>query len=219
MTFTAYSFIALPLWCVFFALYFILRDARLMRESLLAKCAGSFLAVGSAGLSVWLAGDSLKGQRPALFVAFFVLCMAADALLEITFVPGMLLFGAGHICLCVWLLGTAGFFPWWAWLLWIALVGCAAFLFRKELSTLGALLPAFLGYAAVLSLTLTGGLLRLHDPSLPGGLLVPLGCLCFFVSDMMVAKMEIGDRPDSWQKPVMLLYWLALYLLSSPCWP
>ena len=45
MSFGLYSLLALPLWGTQFALYFILRRAGLSRESLAAKCAGSFLAV------------------------------------------------------------------------------------------------------------------------------------------------------------------------------
>ena len=45
-----------------------------------------------------------------------------------------------------------------------------------------------------------------------------IGALCFFVSDMMVAKGELSGLPPKFQKPVMLLYWAALYLLSWPLW-
>ena len=56
-----------------------------MEESLIAKCAGSFLAVGSAGLALALQGDNPLAR--AVFW-FFVLCTLADALLELAFVPG-----------------------------------------------------------------------------------------------------------------------------------
>ena len=45
-----------------------------------------------------------------------------------------------------------------------------------------------------------------------------LGTLCFFVSDMMVAKSELSGLDPKWQKPIMLLYWGALYLISWAFW-
>ena len=101
MGFLLYSIFALPLWCSSFALYFILRRAGLMCESLIAKCAGSFLSVASAGIGYCVIYGEPPLAHPGFW--FFVLCTAADALLEISFVPGMLLFGAAHACLIVWL--------------------------------------------------------------------------------------------------------------------
>ena len=83
---------------------FFLRSAGRERESLIAKCAGSFLAVGSAGLALHLAGENPFSQ---VVFWFFLLCTIADALLEISFVPGMLVFGAAHVCLILWLWGLA----------------------------------------------------------------------------------------------------------------
>ena len=94
MSLALYSAFALPLWAALFALYFILRRAGLMGESLIAKCAGSFLAVASAGLALCLRGENPLAQWAFWF---FVLCTGADALLEIRFVPGMLLFGGAHV--------------------------------------------------------------------------------------------------------------------------
>ena len=76
-----FSCMALPLWAAIFALYFLLRrDRRTMRHSLIAKCAGSFLAVSSAGLAL-----CLRGENPLChgIFWFFVLCTIADALLEL----------------------------------------------------------------------------------------------------------------------------------------
>ena len=57
-----YSCIALPLWAAQFALYFFLRSAGRMKESLVAKCAGSFLAVGSAALGLLSQGELPSGD-------------------------------------------------------------------------------------------------------------------------------------------------------------
>lgn len=213
MDLLTYSVFAIPLWVAQFALYFYLRSARRMRESLLAKCAGSFLAVGSAGFALRLAGENPFAQ---VIFWFFLLCTAADALLEISFVPGMLVFGAAHVCLIFWLWGLSS--PtWWSLALWVAVYILTAVLFRKELPTLGKLTAPFLLYPVLL-----GGSLALAAP-LPftaGARWWPvaLGCLLFYVSDMLVAKNQLSRWPDKWQKPIMALYWAALYLISMGLW-
>ena len=213
MTLLAYSLVALPLWAAQFALYFFLRSAGRERESLIAKCAGSFLAVGSAGLALHLAGENPFSQ---VVFWFFLLCTAADALLEISFVPGMLVFGAAHVCLILWLWGLSS--PaWWSLALWVGVYVLTAVLFRKELPTLGKLTVPFLLYPALLGGSLA---LALPLPFLAGKALWPvaLGCLLFYVSDMLVAKNQLSRWPDKWQKPIMALYWGALYLISTGLW-
>lgn len=211
--FLIYSCIAIPVWVAQFALYFFLRRAGRMKESLAAKCAGSFLAVGSAALGM---AFSQEGPGTPWVFWFFVLCTIADALLEISFVPGMLVFGAGHVCLILWLWGLAT--PsWWSLALWVAVYILTAILFRKELPTLGKLTAPFLLYPALL-----GGSLALGLPLVfllgwewwP----VALGTLLFYISDMLVAKNQLAHWDDKWQKPIMALYWGALYLISMGVW-
>ena len=211
--FLIYSCIAITVWVAQFALYFFLRRAGRMKESLAAKCAGSFLAVGSAALGM---AFSQEGPGTPWVFWFFVLCTIADALLEISFVPGMLVFGAGHVCLILWLWGLAT--PsWWSLALWVAVYVLTALLFRKELPTLGKLTAPFLLYPALL-----GGSLALGLPLVfllgwewwP----VALGTLLFYISDMLVAKNQLAHWDDKWQKPIMALYWGALYLISMGVW-
>ena len=211
--FVLYSCIAIPVWVAQFALYFFLRRAGRMKESLAAKCAGSFLAVGSAALGM---AFSHEGPGTPWVFWFFVLCTIADALLEISFVPGMLVFGAGHVCLILWLWGLAT--PsWWSLALWVAVYILTAILFRRELPNLGKLTAPFLLYPALL-----GGSLALGLPLVfllgwewwP----VALGTLLFYISDMLVAKNQLAHWDDKWQKPIMALYWGALYLISVGLW-
>lgn len=208
-----YSLCALPVWGAVFALYFILRRAGLMRESLIAKCAGSFLSIASAGLGLYLNGTQPLTE-PVFW--FFVLCTAADALLEISFVPGMLLFGAGHVCLIIWLWGLAPA-GWAGLIIWLTAYGGAAWLFRRELPKLGRLLLPFCLYPALLGGSLALGLCLPFTADI-GLWPVALGTACFFVSDMMVAKGQLSGLDPKWHKLVMVLYWAALYLISTALW-
>lgn len=213
MTLLTYSAFAIPMWVAQFALYFCLRRAGMMKESLIAKCAGSFLAVGSAAFALAAQGGVVT--IPLVFW-FFVLCTIADALLEISFVPGMLVFGAAHVCLVLWMWGQ-GSPTWWSLALWIALYLLTAVLFRKELPTLGKLTGPFLLYPALL-----GGSVALAVP-LPFLLgerwwPVAIGAVLFYISDMLVAKNQLAHWDKKWQKPIMALYWGALYLISIGLW-
>ena len=211
--FLIYSCIAIPVWVAQFALYFFLRRAGRMKESLAAKCAGSFLAVGSAALGM---AFSQEGPSTPWVFWFFVLCTIADALLEISFVPGMLVFGAGHVCLILWLWGLAT--PsWWSLALWVAVYVLTAILFRKELPTLGKLTAPFLLYPALLGGSLA---VAVPLPFLLGAKWAPVavGAVLFYVSDMLVAKNQLSHWDKKWQKPIMALYWGALYLISVGLW-
>ena len=64
MTLLTYSAFAIPLWVAQFVVYFYLRRAGMIKESLIAKCAGSFLAVGL----------HRPGRRPAGALGVLVLC-------------------------------------------------------------------------------------------------------------------------------------------------
>lgn len=213
MTLLTYSAFAIPLWVAQFALYFYLRRAGMDKESLIAKCAGSFLAVGSAAFASIAQGGVL--EVPLVFW-FFVLCTMADALLEINFVPGMLVFGAAHVCLILWLWGLAT--PsWWSLVLWLGAYGVTAVLFRKELPTLGKLTVPFCLYPALLGGSLA---VAVPLPFLLGAKWTPVavGAVLFYVSDMLVAKNQLSHWDKKWQKPIMALYWGALYLISVELW-
>lgn len=216
MNLPVYSLLALPLWAALFALYFILRRAKLMKQSLIAKCAATFLAAGSAGLALYQTHPGLRVlmTRPVLW--FFGLCLVADALLEISFVPGMLLFGAAHVCLILWLL-ELGHIALLSVIIWVISYALTAWLFRRELPTLGKLTVPFLLYPALLGTSLALGLAL---PITTGWDWWPLalGVLCFYVSDMMVAKGQLSNLSPAWEKPAMVLYWGALYLIAVPLW-
>lgn len=218
MNFVLYSCFALPPGAALYTLYFILLKAGLHRESLIAKCAVTFLSVASAGFAVCLKGGNPLAE-PAFW--FFVLCTGADALLEIRFVPGMLLFGGAHFCLIVWMVemvsGGGNQMVWTSVVVWLPIYTFTLILFRKELQKLGRRRLPFCLYSALLSASFALGL---TVPFVAGEtyLTLALGILCFYVSDMMVGKATLSSLPRWCQKPTMGLYWGGLYLISAALW-
>ena len=214
MTFTVFSALALPLWAAIFALYFILKKESLSRESLIAKCAGSFIGVSSAAAAL-----CIGGQNPLLSLVFWflVLCTAADALLEISFIPGMLLFGAAHICLIWWLITLLP-----PTLVSVAIFAFAGggmiFTFRKKLRKLGKTSVPFVLYGLNLSALL--GIALPVPFALGGGYwCVSAAAVLFVISDLMVAAGQFGlELSPKLDRLVMLLYWGALYLFSAALW-
>lgn len=213
MNFPIYSCFALPLWAAIFAIYFTLRRAELMKESLIAKCAGSFLAVGSAAFAF-----TVKGENPFTHVIFwfFVLCALADVLLELSFAVGVVAFGAGHVCLMLWLWAQRE--PSWVNLaVWAAGIAAGVLLLLHDIKKFGRLAPLGVVYVAALSGSLALALpLPLYLGS--GYIAVAAGTLCFFISDMMVAKLQVKKLSGAAQKAIMVLYWGALYLISAGLW-
>lgn len=214
MTLALYSIFALPLWAAMFALYFILRRHKLLRQSLIAKCAGSFLSAASAAFALYTRGEDPSAR---FILLFFLLCTLADALLEISFLPGMALFAVAHVCLIL-VLWRAYPPTLWTALVWAAAIIAALILFRRELPRMGVTAVPCCLYVGILSGTLA---LCLPTPFLQGGLgcwCLAVGALCFFISDLMVAKSEFSGLGDKHQKLIMLLYWAALYLISAALW-
>ncbi len=233
MSLLFYSCFAVPMWCAMFALYFLLRKNRLHKISLIAKWAGTFLAAGSVLFGLVSRVDleqfpeNLVGVLLCPYLWFALLCGLADVLLEVKFIPGMALFALAHGCLIIALFPTAS--KKWGLLVWVLAMAAAVIIFRKELPKMGKLaIPACL-YVAVLScslaLALPGPFLWWNNKTLAfrgARICVAFGTLSFFISDMMVAKQEFGGmdrrKKEAMQKPIMLLYWLAQYLIAASVW-
>lgn len=213
------SALILPIWGAFYALYFILRKHRLYKESLIAKCGGTLVAVSSVALALTSgkAGEG-GGENPltSLLFWFFLLCAVADVLLELQFLVGMLVFGAGHVCGALWLYQQVAPTR-WSFVLWVVALGICFALFHKELPKLQSKAVPFCLYGAVLSALLA---LALPAPFTDGPACWPIGigALLFFISDMMVAKGYFSKWGERFQKGIMLLYWGALFFLSTGLW-
>jgi len=226
MSFWKVSFLALPAWAAFFVLYFRLKRRRLKMEAILAKCAGTFLAF--AGTVVWC-WTFQRWDVGGLLALFFGLCMIADGLLEVRFIPGMICFAAAHGVLTWRYLALLpptslplSHRPSLAGVLlgvWVLCVAAAVLLFRRELKTTGKLLPVFVLYPVILGLLVGQVFTCAVFFGDRGSWLATVGMTCFFVSDLMVAKRFFHPEGYFWmEKPIMLLYWGALYLLEASLW-
>lgn len=183
------------------------------KKSLAVKCLCSLLFLLTACVAL-----SRQGQFPPGHPVFWFLlcCVVADGLLEIRFVPGMLLFGLGHCILILWMLHLAPF-TWGSVLLWGLCMFIAWVPFRKNLLPMGKGMAPFVLYAGFLSAIAAIGVplsVTLGAALLP----VSIGSTCFFISDLMVAKGFFRSNTRRQEIVLMILYWGALFLIPLVLW-
>lgn len=211
--FLIYSCIAIPVWVAQFALYFFLRSAGRMKESLVAKCAGSFLAVGSAALAM---ARFPPGPRHALGVLVLCavhhrrrlagnqLCAGHAGVRRGPCVFDCLAVGIGHALLVE--PGSVG--------------GCVHP--HRPLVPQGAAHPG----QADSALPGVPGAARGQPGFGPAaGVPAGLGVVARGLGHAAVLHLrhaggenQLAHWDDTWQKPIMALYWAALYLISMGLW-
>lgn len=214
MRFTVFLFL-LPLWGAIFTLYFEAKRQRTRTPELVLKCAGTFLAVLCGGL-----GFSVSGEFPLAqpLFWFFLLCMAADLLLEIQFLVGMLVFAGAHAC-AIWAMARENLISLsWSLPVWVVLVVLGCVLFRRELAKMREKAVPFVLYFAILAAAAACALPAVFVTGQADYLLWTVGFIFFFCSDLLVAKSALSHLDPKWEKPTMLLYWGALLLISLWVW-
>lgn len=168
-----------------------------------------------------------QGAIPvSLFIwtlAALVFYIAADVLLECRFVLGAVIFSAGHLCMIIGFLtggevsgGSAGII-----LLTAFFVVAACFAVRRHIPHLKGkrlLLPA-IAYVAVLSVMASLGVIAGLQTGNCIGMFSALGGVAFVVSDILLGMNRLGrKRSRARGAAVLILYYLAVYLLSMRVW-
>ena len=156
-------------------------------------------------------------------LAALVFYIAADVLLECRFVLGAVIFSAGHLCMIIGFLtggevsgGSAGII-----LLTAFFVVAACFAVRRHIHHLKGkrlLLPA-IAYVAVLSVMASLGVIAGLQTGNCIGMFSALGGVAFVVSDILLGMNRLGrKRSRARGAAVLILYYLAVYLLSMRVW-
>ena len=156
-------------------------------------------------------------------LAALVFYIAADVLLECRFVLGAVIFSAGHLCMIIGFLtggevsgGSAGII-----LLTAFFVVAACFAVRRHIPHLKGkrlLLPA-IAYVAVLSVMASLGVIAGLQTGNCIGMFSALGGVAFVVSDILIGMNRLGrKRSRARGAAVLILYYLAVYLLSMRVW-
>ena len=174
----------------------------------LATCCALLLAVcGAAGM----------GESAWFCVAGLALCVVADVLLDISFMPGMGVFLAGHICYCAWFYARVGVTKVHA----IALIcflffgACLLYTFRKDIGK-KRMLP-FGAYILFLSMMASSAIAYgVTAGNLPA-LLSLAGGFLFLVSDCMVFYKLMKPMPAWYSVVLMVLYEIAQLLIGTAC--
>lgn len=150
------------------------------------------------------------------------LCMCADVLLELHFVTGAAVFGAGHICYIAAFVTrvkpdilTAAVF--------VILIGGMLLLHGRNLSDFhNKLVPAIL-YALLLCFMAAMAVTILAEEGSPAGIVTALGGIAFFLSDNILVKCKMAEKRSRLSEHrsttagawLLFLYYLAVYLITA----
>lgn len=144
-----------------------------------------------------------------------VFYMAADVLLEIWFLTGVVSFGIGHICVITGFL-YMGAASWYVAGCFVILYGMMFVAVRRYLKDLENLLVPGLAYAALLCVMAAMAVsLGIQHFALPA-VLTGIGGVCFVVSDTILGWSHLsGKRRRAYSAVLLVLYYLAVYLLAA----
>lgn len=198
---------AVPVMAAFLILYGICTNKNMGKISILPKCAGSFVSLFASAVFCYISGVS---PFASLIFWGLLLCVAADALLDIHFISGMAAFGLAHI---LFIIRFSAGFSWYTPIIFAVLYALAIAAFRKDFKTVKKckwmfyLYPMVLAAMAALAVSLPFKLGFRFWPAALGGLL-------FAFSDSLVGKSFFGKKFKNIGAIIMSTYYAALYLIS-----
>lgn len=181
-----------------------------VRRSIVLKSLASFMAVLIALYYAEFGGNKIA----YLFAVAFLLCSAADALLELAFFKGVFAFGIAQALFVVGYVLSYGF-HWQVYAFFAVVFGVIYLIFRKDIPQMegGVRLLIYVGF---LTLAFASAVVPfLLQPSMERGL-AAAGATLFLLSDAMIGLSKIkaeGDEGHS-SAAVMISYYLALFLIA-----
>lgn len=202
-----FSIGAIPIMTAFLILYGICTNKNMGNKSILPKCAGSFVSLFASAVFCYISGVS---PLTSLIFWGLLLCVAADALLDIHFISGMAAFGLAHI---LFIIRFSAGFSWYTPMIFVILFTAAITAFWKDFKTVNKfrwmfyLYPLVLAAMAALAVSLPFTLGFRFWPAALGGLL-------FAFSDSLVGKSFFGKKSKNIGAIIMSTYYAALYLIS-----
>lgn len=180
------------------------------KKELVFKALATSMSVILALEAAWGA-DSLHRW---MIAAGLVFCMAADVLLELKFLCGVVTFGFAHICLLLALIQVSEV-RWYTILLTAGMYLVFLAAFAKCLPSLGGLkLPAVVYPALLCGMAALAVTYGIQNQSFHAFTLAA-GGICFVVSDFILARRYLMEKKERWYGiAVLLFYYSAVYLIA-----
>ncbi len=147
-----------------------------------------------------------------LFAGVFI-CMAADVVIGIQFIAGMLTFLIAHLCFIAYFLTLAPFNG-ISLIIFVVLYACVARFFWRYVPTLGRRLVPFAVYPAVLALMFSVAVMLPFSLNSAGAVCIAVGAGLFVISDSILADTTLGTVTQVKDRMIMYLYYPAVYLLA-----
>jgi uncharacterized membrane protein YhhN len=179
-------------------------------RALTAKAACTFITV-----LVCLYGMIETGASGATWILFagICICVAADVIIGIHFVAGMLVFLCAHLCFIAYFLTLAPL-KGLSIVLFALLYAGIVKGFWKFLPALGKRLVPFTVYPAVLIIMFSIAMLLPFSLGSVGSVFLAVGAGLFAVSDVILAGNTLGDYSKTKDRAVLYLYYPAVYFLA-----
>lgn len=151
-------------------------------------------------------------EKWLLFAGIFI-CMAADVVIGIHFVSGVLVFFAAHLFFIVYYLTLAPFNE-FSLILFAVLFACVARMNWRYVPTLAKRLAPFTAYAAALVFMFSVAAMLPFALKNAGSVCIAAGAGLFLLSDSILAGNTLGIVTKIKDRLVMYLYYPAVYLLA-----
>lgn len=186
------------------------RDEKAGKRILVFKALATMCAAAPALWAAWFNG----GRYLWTLAIGLLLCMAADVLLEIWFLSGVIVFGGAHVCL------ISAWFPMVVVRNYTIMFGAVIYLiffiaFHKWLPRLGHLkipgiiYPALLGSMAALAFTFGVQSQNFH------AITAAVGAGLFVVSDFILAYRALEQKKERiFRTAVLVCYFSAIYFIA-----
>lgn len=202
--------ITAALMLTFGTVYGCLRN-KIGSRSLVFKALATLMAVYLGMYGSLISG----GMSGTLITLGLVFCMAADVVLEINFIKGILLFGAAHVCYIA-AYARLAHPKWYIFVCAAGIYSVIILVFRKDIKKLEELKAAAVSYMALLSLMSALALtLGISAPAL-STVMIAAGAVCFVISDCLIALRTVrGKTHPAYGAVILLLYYGAVYLFGA----
>lgn len=160
--------------------------------------------------------DSAPLKFPAFMMAGLILCFIADIILNITFIPGALIFAVGHICYFAAYCGLLNFRGKDIIPSVIIFICSASLVLFVPIFDFGFPLMQYLilVYALVISLMVGKAIANMRRSRTPLTKLIVVGSCLFFFSDLMLLLCYFAGAPQITDTLCLFTYYPGQYLLA-----
>ena len=177
---------------------------------------GWFVLIGIVNIVFVCKSDKKTAGFPAMMMVGLSLCWIADIVLNITFIPGALIFAIGHVFYFIAYSRLINFEKRDLIPSVIIFICAASLVLFVPIFDFGILLMQYiiLGYALIISLMVGKAISNMRREKTPLTKLIVFGSILFFFSDLMLLLCYFAGAPQITDSLCLFTYYPGQYLLA-----